>query len=84
MKEIKELLKDVAKKYNLDLSKEEAIKNNKDKYLTIDFASCYGGYRLVMVDVKNGGHYGVFGQSSCCSRISKKEMVCYLNGLANN
>ena len=53
---------------------------NGYKYI-IDFASCYGGYRLVSVNPKNGGHNGAFGESSCCPRVSKKEFIAYLDGL---
>ena len=47
----------------------------------IDFASCYGGYRLVSVNPKNGGHSDAFGKSECCTRVSKKEFIAYLDGL---
>jgi hypothetical protein len=84
MKEIKQLMCEVASKFNLATSKEDAINKSQEKYLWVDFASSYGGYRLVMVGVSNGGHYGAFNQSSCCRRMSKKEMVAYLNGLLNS
>jgi hypothetical protein len=84
MKEIRKLIKDVAVKFSLPTSKEDAISKSQEKYLWMDFASSYGGYRLVMVDVSSGGHYGAFNQSSCCRRMSKKEMVAYLNGLLNS
>ena len=48
-----------------------------------DFASCYGGYRLVAVNPNGGGHAGAFGKSSCCDRVSKKEFVAYLDGLVS-
>ena len=47
----------------------------------IDFASCYGGYRLVSVNPKNGGHYDAFGKSSCCARVPRKAFIAYLDGL---
>lgn len=46
-----------------------------------EFASCYGGYRLVSVNPVGGGHSGAFGQSDCCSRVPKKAFLLYLNGL---
>jgi hypothetical protein len=49
----------------------------------IDFASCYGGYRLVSVNPKNGGHNGAFGESSIAPRMPRKEFIAYLNGLLN-
>jgi hypothetical protein len=84
MKEIKQLVGEIASKFNLAINKEDAINKNQDKYIYCEFASCYGGYRLVMVGVSNGGHYGAFNESSCCSRRGKKEMVSYLNGLLNS
>lgn len=46
-----------------------------------DFASFYGGYRLVAVNPENGGHSDAFGKSSCCKRVSRKEFIAYLDGL---
>jgi len=46
-----------------------------------EFASCYGGYRLVAVNPVGGGHAGAFNQSSCCARVPKKAFILYLNGL---
>lgn len=48
-----------------------------------EFASVYGGWRLVMVGERNGAHYGAFGQSSCCERVSTREFYQYLSGLLN-
>lgn len=46
-----------------------------------EFASCYGGYRLVSVNPVGGGLSGAFGQSSCCPRVGKKAFLLYLRGL---
>lgn len=46
-----------------------------------DFASCYGGYRLVAINPENGGHAGAFGKSSCCNRMQRKDFIAYLDGL---
>ena len=56
-------------------------KENCKEYLGLDFAACYGGYRLVMIQSGSGGHYGAFGKSSACSRMKAKEFICYLDGL---
>ena len=50
-------------------------------YLAIDYAPVYGGRRLVMVRKENGGHFGAFGQSSCCTRMKPGEFYLYLCGL---
>jgi Flp pilus assembly CpaF family ATPase len=54
---------------------------NCKSYLAIDYAACYGGRRLVMVNSLNGGHNGAFGQSSSCSRMKPNEFYLYLTGL---
>jgi hypothetical protein len=84
MKEVKQLVQELASKFNLATSKEDAINKGQERFIYCEFASCYGGYRLVMVGVSNGGHYGAFNESSCCKRRTKKEMVSYLNGLINS
>jgi len=81
MKHLNIILKDIATKLNLATSKDEAIQKGLDIYLQLEYARHYGGYRLVNVMVKNGGHLGAFGESSACSRKSKKEMTNYLEGL---
>lgn len=48
--------------------------------LHVDFASVYGGYRLVEIG-QHGTHYGVFGQSSCVGRVPAKAFNLYLDGL---
>ena len=49
--------------------------------LFADFASAYGGYRLVEVDTTYGAHYECFGQSSRAARMSAKVFDLYLSGL---
>lgn len=48
--------------------------------LQADYSSVYGGYRLVNVN-EAGGHYGAFGQSACCERVTAKAFNMYLDGL---
>ena len=50
-------------------------------YLAIDFASCYGGYRLVNVRKESGAHYGAFGKSSTYPRMKASEFLLYLEGI---
>jgi len=83
MKYLNQILEDIAELAGLSTSKDAAIKNGHDRYLQLEYNSAYGGYRLVNVLVKNGGHNGAFGESSSCARVSKKEMQSYLNGLLN-
>jgi hypothetical protein len=79
MKQIKMLLIEIALLTNEATSKEEAINKGLNRYLAIDFASCYGGYRIVNVNIGSGGHSGALNQSSCCKRMSKKEMINFLS-----
>jgi hypothetical protein len=41
----------------------------------VEFASVYGGYRLVKVNNKSGGHSGCFGGNGCENRIKFAEMI---------
>ena len=55
-----------------------------EKYhLYLEFAACYGGYRLVKVNNETGGHFGAFGESSCCERLSAKDMASKLRTIIN-
>lgn len=47
----------------------------------IEYASVYGGYRLVKVNDKNGGHSGCFGGNGCEARVNFETMVVKLNAI---
>ena len=47
-------------------------------YYFVDYAACYGGYRLVMVNESNGGHSGAFGGNGCEERINFASMMMKL------
>jgi hypothetical protein len=81
MKNLKLILKDICNELNLPFGYDDAINKGAEIYLDLEFASHYGGYRLINVGVKNGCHYGAFGESSACARKSLKEMKNYLEGL---
>jgi hypothetical protein len=83
MKNLNIIIENIAHLLNLATTKEEAIEKGYDYYLELEYASCYGGYRLNNVNTTNGGHIGAFGESSACSRRSLKEMTAYLNGVYN-
>ena len=59
------------------------IKEGEKYHLYLDFAACYGGYRLVMVNNETGGHFGAFGDSSCCERLSAGKMADKLRTIVN-
>ena len=59
-------------------------KKEGEKYhLYLEFATCYGGYRLVMVNNETGGHFGAFGESSCCERLPAGKMADKLRTIMN-
>ena len=67
-----------------ELSGISTDKKEGEKYhLYLDFAACYGGYRLVMVNNETDGHFGAFGDSSCCERLSAGKMADKLRTILN-
>ena|SRR5690242_16229240 len=80
-KELQSMLDQIAVLSGLASSREQAEEIGVDKYLFLEYASSYGGYRVVNVGIKNGAHYGAFGGNGCESRISAKEMYQKLDGI---
>lgn len=63
-------------------TRSEAIKNGAKEYFSIEYAPIYGGYRLVKVNVKTGGHNSAFiNMSDTSPRLSYKEFYNYLRGI---
>jgi len=79
--QIESKLQYIAKLANLPTSKQQAIEMNQDKYLTYEYASVYGGYRLINVAVNSGGHFGAFGLSSTMGRLKASEFYTLLDGI---
>ena len=77
--ELQNLLQTISKLSGISTDKKEGEKY----HLYLDFAACYGGYRLVMVNNENGGHFGAFGESSCCERLSAGKMADKLRTIVN-
>ena len=70
--------------YISELSGISTEKKEGEKYhLYLEFAACYGGYRLVMVNNETGGHFGAFGDSSCCERLPAGKMADKLRTIMN-
>ena len=61
---LQDLVNDIAELTNQATSKEEAINKGLDRFLHIDYASVYGGYRLVSVAVNGGAHHTAFIKQS--------------------
>ena len=77
--ELQNLLYTVSKLSGISTEKKEGEKY----HLYLEFAACYGGYRLVMVNNETGGEFGAFGDSSCCQRLSAGKMAAKLRTIAN-
>lgn len=80
-KELETLLAEIASLLNQSVSYDHAVANGHDKYLYLEYASVYGGYRAVNVGIKNGAHYGAFGESSCVARRKASDMYNFLLGI---
>lgn len=64
-------------------SKAQAIEKGQDRYIALENAVCYGGWRLINVGVNNGAHYGAFGGNATEARLKASEMAAKLNGIIN-
>lgn len=82
LQHLENMLTDIAM-YNENFSacKDQAIERGQDKYLQIDYAACYGGYRVVNVGLSGGQHYGAFNLSSCVKRMNYAQMDHFLSGI---
>jgi len=51
-----------------------------DNSLKLDYAACYGGYRLVKVGI-NYVEYGCFGFDSTGKRVTAREMISRIDAI---
>ena len=77
--ELQNLLQTISELSGISTDKKEGEKY----HLYLDFAACYGGYRLVKVNNETGAHLGAFGDSSCCERLSAGKMADKLRTIVN-
>ena len=77
--ELESLLQTISELSGISTEKKEGEKY----HLYLEFAACYGGYRLVMVNNETGGHFGAFGDSSCCERLPAGKMAEKLRTIEN-
>ena len=77
--ELQNLLYTISKLSGISTEK----KDGEKYHLYLEFAACYGGYRLVMVNNETGGHFGAFGDSSCCDRLPAGKMADKLRTILN-
>lgn len=80
-KEIDLLIEELASIAGLKTTKAEAIKAGHKAYLSSEYASVYGGHRLIMVNVNSGGHGGAFGYSGTEGRVKANEFTTRLRAL---
>lgn len=78
---LKNLLESIAEITGEATNQEQAKEKGHERYLFLENASAYGGWRLVNVGVNNGAHYGAFGGNGCEARLKYKEMVIKLEGI---
>jgi len=75
------LVRQIADELGFATSRKEAQEKNLDSFLFLEYASCYGGYRIVTVKTESGAHYGALGYNSTCSRMKATEMYAALSGI---
>lgn len=78
---LNQLLNHIAKITGEATSREQAKEKGHERFLYLENASVYGGWRLITVGVNNGAHYGAFGGNACEPRLKYKEMVIKLEGI---
>ena len=83
MKQVKLLVEQIANIKGYAISKDDAINMGLYSYIEVEYNNAYGGYRVVMVRVDSGGHFGALGESSICPRRSKSKMIDFLKGYLN-
>ncbi len=80
-KDLNDIVRQIADNLGLATSKDEAIKKGLDKYLALENAAVYGGWRIVNIGVNNGAHYGAFGGNGTEARVKASEMMARLDGI---
>lgn len=78
---LESLLVEIANKTGKATSRANAEAIGADRYLSLEYASAYGGWRVVNVGVKNGAHYGAFGGNGCEARLSASKMYKKLSDI---
>lgn len=79
--QINNYIAEIAKLAGLSNNKSQAIQLGHERYLTYENTPVYGGCRLIMINVKNGGHSGAFGGNGCEARLKPAVFIEKLNGI---
>lgn len=80
-KQLDALVQEIGNLLGKAVTKEQAVILGHDRYMELEYAAVYGGYRLNNVAVQGGGHSGALGGSSTEARKTGKEMEAYLTGV---
>lgn len=80
-KQISQLVKEVADLAGYANNRATAKERGLKSYLTFENAAVYGGYRLIMVQVESGAHYGAFQWGSTEPRVKGAIFADRLNAL---
>ena len=79
---LQKLLEDIAAATDQATTPEQAKKDGKTSYLALENAACYGGYRMIAVNLQNGGHRSPLpNMSSIETRHTGKIMEIYMRGI---
>lgn len=78
---LENLLKEIGQLTGMAVSSDEAKEKGLDKFLFIENAPVYGGYRLINVKLDNGAHCGAFGGNGCEARMKFKEFKTKLESI---
>jgi len=80
-KQLNDLVKHICDLTNMSNNRVNAIANKQESYLALENATCYGGWRLIKINVITGAHYGAFNSNGTEPRIKAKEMEIKLRGI---
>lgn len=75
------ILKEIATKLNLAISKQDAINKKQTHYLALDYKAEFGGYKIINVDIDTGNYVGALGSTTVEPRLKGKVMLIRLKSI---
>ena len=78
---INDRITDIAQLTGMSTNRQDAINNGQSTYLATEYASAYGGYRLVQISVTTGATFGAFGFSDIEPRQPTYKFYNTLRGI---
>lgn len=75
------LIAQIATLLGLATNEQQAKEKGLTKYLYLEHAAIYGGYRVISIQVGTGRQNGALGGNGCEARLSAKEMEIKLRGI---